>query len=691
MSLFAFPRIHFSGRHYFNPGTGNNNSASPGIELTVTSDSERVRAVTQGKTDAQFRQWMMGLDPDGLLRCQWNYFGDMTFRFVDVTVRSVQLGYGPPVTDKKKEPLIGGQVFLNDAMLIDANPEGYHTTQVFCEAFEITAPDAIGGSGSYVSRKPTRGTTRWLNWHRNVSYHGLFGLPPAGVNGQISSGGAGGASAAFCMGVETHPNDLIAHGGIASPANDEVFHKFLPLANSPAMTKMAETLKSERVRGLIFRFDLYLCFPNYSDTELAVRFALGENTENPAYGQLVGTIAPWFHDEPSTISLGRYLKPAASYPNPYRQGMAYYLSPAIAHYDKAGRHVSLELSNCLPEDGPDGLKYDLGEVTLGTRRATDPGQDPAKNKHPITRIGPVLNTREAYLDCGGMWDVSTAKLSEADVAKLDDNNFELVLSTAKFGLLLYEPEYFVVTDCECSYLDELPPGKSWDDPAEAASRKGLHEALGGAIDLWARQRGKIPLDPVKITIEQWRETPTGIPDPTDYGKYEYPLILHCETKVIRGGKGDYDLRPLDGPGLRLFRIVPEGAWPQYMTSENFSALQAQEFYFDLRVLPYDDYSKVTDDELTFEFIYQEILRYYHLIFPGMSKRLDMSDPAIWNAPSAAQYVLRMTDPKIWNCYNYMPRTRDLSKHRRDLLRRFCKNVIKSRSAHGPHAPDYAED
>ncbi|MFN0077852.1 MAG: hypothetical protein ACKVY0_15455 [Prosthecobacter sp.] len=677
MSLFHLPRIHVRGTHFFNPGTGNNNCASPGTGLTYTSDSQRVRAAAQGMTDAQFRQWMTGLDGFGLLRAQWNYFGDMTFRFMEVNVSSVQLEYGKVITDPAKDALIGGQVSLNNATLIDSNPEGFHTTQVFASGVQLTAPAAIGGSGSYVSRPPTRGTTRWLNWFRNVSYHGLFGLPPTGVDGQISSGGAGGASAAFSVGMETRPEDLLADGGVAATADDEMFHKFLPKAGSPAMQALAAALQDgDRVRGLMFRFNLYLCFPNYSDTELAVRFAKGELTENPAYGQLVGTIAPWLRDEPSTISLGRYLKPATSYPNPYRQGKAYYLSPAIASYDAAAKVVSLELSNCLPEDGPAGEKFDLGTVTVGVRQATAPNQDPSANTAVITPIGTITNTRQAYQDGGGMCDLSTAKLPKADQAKLDDNGYEIVLTSSKFGTLLYETEYFAVTDCECSYLDELPPGQSWDNPA---NRPVVHPhtppGLRGEIDLWVRQRGKIPAQPVTLTIEQWRETPTVAAQAAE-GGYLYPLLLHSEGITVSGGKGSYTLKPLDGSGLRLFRIIPQGVWPQFMAPDVFSNLQAQEFYFDLRVLPYDDYSKVTDAQLTFDFVYAEALRYYHLIMPAMSKRLDMSDPTIWNTPTAAQYVLRMCDERMWATPNYMPRTRDLSKYRRALLRRFCEKVLR---------------
>jgi hypothetical protein len=56
MSLFDSPRIHLCGTQEVNSGTGNNDSASPGAELTVTSNTARIRAETQGMTDEQFRR-----------------------------------------------------------------------------------------------------------------------------------------------------------------------------------------------------------------------------------------------------------------------------------------------------------------------------------------------------------------------------------------------------------------------------------------------------------------------------------------------------------------------------------------------------------------------------------------------------------------------------------------------------------
>src|SRR5215475_9312277 len=109
MSIFDFPRVNFWGTQRVNPGTGNNNSLGPGDELTITSNTEQVQPVDSKLSDDDFITWMEGADPKGLVRGQWNYYGDMSMRFDDVFVHSGVLGPGQIIT---KDPLIGAKVSL---------------------------------------------------------------------------------------------------------------------------------------------------------------------------------------------------------------------------------------------------------------------------------------------------------------------------------------------------------------------------------------------------------------------------------------------------------------------------------------------------------------------------------------------------------------------------------------------------
>ena len=102
----------------------------------------------------------------------------------------------------------------------------------------------------------------------------------------------------------------------------------------------------------------------------------------------------------------------------------------------------------------------------------------------------------------------------------------------------------------------------------------------------------------------------------------------------------------------------------------------KEDYTFLRVLPHDgEAAAIPDSQLDYPTIYRKVLRYYALILPAMSKRLDMSQSSVWVSPTAVRYLLRTTDINMWEHWAYMPRTRDLSATRRTLLHRFCHKVL----------------
>jgi hypothetical protein len=672
MSVLDFPRVNFWGTQRVNPGTGNNNSLGPGQELTVTSNTEQVQPVDSPLSDDDFITWMEGADPMGLVRGQWNYYGDMSMRFDNVVVNSGVLGPGQLITD---DPLIGAKVSLINSLVCDVNPEGFDCTQIFTGALQIDAPRALGGTGVFVSRPPTRAVTRSLNWYRNVSFHGVLG--------NDTSGGAGGASATFIHAVRVLDGDLqrIPDRGTEY---DEALHHWWPkratngTPTSRLVAMMHDVLRREDVVGLQVRYNLYLCYPRIADSALIKQFAGGRKTENPAIGLVLGTIAPWHRGDPESMTLARTLKPAQSYVNAYRSdGKPYYLAPAVARVDENSGHVSIDLANTLPEDGADGAKYALGKVTLGVRRATLLGADPAANTSPVVGVGEIHNDRETFVVRGGIYDLEV----KDDAARLlADPNHEIVLYTERYGVLLYEPEYTIGSDCEAAYLDEAPPQSQ--ERVLKPSRQGgqdeqpLPQALRGSVPLHVRRRGRVSDKPVPLIVEQWRFTPSG--DSKVFGAYVYPQELGSETLEVRDGFVEHELNPLDGPGVLMFRYVVPGQWQQHMDGGNLAKLTFQEDYTFLRVLPHDaEAAAASNGPIDYATIYKHVLRYYALILPAMSKRLQMSanSPDLWTSPTAARYLLRTTSPDLWDHWAYMPRTRDLSRTRLDLLRRFCRQII----------------
>ena len=670
MGVLDFPRVHVFGAQLVNAGTGNNDSLGPGTEITVTSDTARVQPVMHGMSRDAWRQWVIGLDQQGLLRCQWNYFGDMSLRFLDVRVVSVQHGPGVTIADPHSDPLIGCQVHLDKATVCDNDPEGFNTTQVFAESLTIRSNagrPAFGGAGLFLSRQPTRAVTRGLNWSRNVSFHGTLG--------NATSGGAAGASAGFQCSFDITDADL---DNIPDPADDEFRHHFIA-GHSPTVAALVDLLHRpglQRPRGLTFRYNLHLAYPRVSDPDLSAAFQRGERPENPAIGVVVGTIAPWYVGEPESGTIGRVLNPTKPLVNPYSSSRPYFMAPAVARVDPTTKTLSVDLSNTLPADGKDGFPFDLGTITIGQRTPTPPAADPNGNQSEITTIGAVDPDRDLARRQGYIYDLDYSGLTHTQREQLEGGETELVLQTSGQGVLLFEPEHHVVLDCECNYLDHPAPGEHYPAMIHALREPGAAVALQGRSPIIVYRRGQPVTGPTKFTVEQWRITPSG--DPANYGFYQYPVLMTSSSTVItvNSGWGSVDLVPHHGfPGMRMFRFVPESLWPQNRPVDQLAWLICAESYATMRILPYDDYSHQLATGPTFDDVYDNIFQYYDLIVPAMNERLPMNDQSLWDTPTAAQYLKRIIDPGLWSSPNYMPRTRDLSAKRRELLVAFCDAVI----------------
>ncbi|ACY14144.1 hypothetical protein [Haliangium ochraceum] len=682
MSIFEFPRIHFRGTTFSNPGTANNDSLGPGTELSYTSNTEAVQPAdnyrTRGKSDAEYTAWLQSCeDVPGMgrvLNSQWNYYGDMGFRFTDVRVHSLTLDGEDYATEPAQDALVGARLVLDRALLCDNNPEGFDTTQIFSAGLELHAPEALRESGEWLSRQPSRACTiRGLSWDRNVSFH-------AGVRN--TSGGAGGAAATFQSVIEMRPQDF-ERVDDAPTAEDEVQHKLLrKLGASPALDALAALFASSSPpRGLVMRYCLYLTYPHISDPELSENFRRGIYTENPAYGRVLGTLAPWYGEMPESATMGRFLSRAGTFENPY-SSRRYALSGIVARVCPDKRQVQLDAINAFPENGEGGAKFDLGIVQLGLRRATPPGRDPALNEEPVHILGELANDQATYERLGGIYTVDYQDLDDTLRRGLEDSerhDYEMVLQTSRYGVLLFEQEYMISPGSKCNYLDARKPGKSWSERRMKQRLADMPPPLRGTTALYVRRRGVPYEGRVSTRIEQWSVTPTGGPRRRQDGQYRYPVLLDSATVELSDGD-TVPLIPRDDSGVRLYRFVPAGHFPNDLSPQNLAWSLTDEYFTTQRVLPYEDFSHLVGDELDFDAVYQHIFRNYYLLLPAMNKRLDMSDATIFNHPTAAHYVLRTIDLSMWGSYDYMPRTRDLSGPRRELLQRFCEKVLREADA-----------
>ena len=396
-------------------------------------------------------------------------------------------------------------------------------------------------------------------------------------------------------------------------------------ASSPALRALRAA--SEAGEGLAVRFCTYLLAPGIEARDLAERFKNGQNVANPAHGLVVGTIGPLHRGEPSSVVLGRPMHPSGRLIDDH---IDFQLGPAVAQVDRGRRVVSLDLITAFPERDRTLEKVNVGPVSLRLRHLEH-------GREETLALGPVAYDRAAYEATAGVVDVPYPPEAEPPLTR----GQLLLVHDHSEAVLLSEAESMLETDDRAVYLQE---GETRE------------------ILLRAAERGRPPGTGLRVRIEEYDTTDIkGLPGAPAGPAARVVDILEDATVGPDGAAG-LTLRGRR-PGTCLIRFVPMDAAPRAFDPTT-------DFFTNVRVLPADDYDQVPDEQLTYELVYREVLRYYHLIYPAMSRRIDGGDEEMVRASAGS--IVERTSKERWHRYDYMPRTRELSDGKRKLLQRWCR-------------------
>lgn len=664
MSQFNYPRINFSGNVIFNPGTGDNDDYSlqgsgelffkdTGLPFRV-SDTPAVQAITRGMSDEEFLVWMktgtIVVDAQKneylVMPSEWNYYGDMSVKMKNVNVVSVNLADGTLVTDPAQNELIGASVSFNNAngmntaSMTDNNPEDNPCTQIFANFFSL-----IKGENTYIQGKPSKSFTRWINFLRNTNLHG-----DAGAAGYFQ-----------CV--------------VPSSELSAEQHQYFSTLFGTSFQDMPH------FKGWVIRFDMYRSLRIYryncpdAPTYIANLEALmAEGGCNLATACLSGTIAPWYEGELKSIPLGRILNPPADgsggFPNPSGEGAGnndpLFLAPTVLQVFLEENRISLDISNTFPEtfvtkngsssrcsseaDEQSNLKTDLGEMWL---RLSYNG-----NIYPIA---PLPYVGDYLIWRGGMADIDISQLDSEVKTILPLGDLE-IYSVSFDKVLLYESEYFITTDQGALYADQ------YDD-----SGLYLSDEPGGEPCLITILRKGVPIKPedgVTLYVQEAQTSPNydqKLTGNTAIYKMPYAHGIKLGTQVT---------------GNMIYRFCVN---EKDLVSTYSQINLITDYYISLRILPRHDFSKYLDpknpnyQEVTWEIIYNELLRNYYLIYPAMAQQLPFNDPTLWNNRFVAQALKNRINPARWNFGDSMPPTRDLSTDGRLLIMTWCDKIINGGS------------
>jgi len=383
--------------------------------------------------------------------------------------------------------------------------------------------------------------------------------------------------------------------------------------------------------GLFVRFCTYLVAPRVSQQQLALDFAINRRTHNPAFGKLLGTIGVWEPNEMTSIPIARRLNAVGTLLHDH---VPFTLNPAFAVIDRMEKRISIDLINAFPEINESLHKVDVGKVAVVVSSSAATGSQ----RHVI---GEVAYDRAAYEGHGGMVDVP---YPDAIDHLVEDGSVSLV-QTATHLVLLDEITATVETDDRCVYLQE-------------------HEQADVAVRL--HHKGRAPTGATTVRVKQYITTNKTFA-PTTTASAVVTVPDQVDLPAI--GAGTITIKAAR-PGTCVIVMLPPG--------EDESSIQ---FFFNVRVLPEDNYDAIPDSTVTFPFIYQQVLRYYHLIYPAMNEVIDLSEE--FDVSLAAQAIQERIQKNNWASTSYMPISRDLSDGKRKLLVRWCARVLGGNPPNSP--------
>jgi len=344
-------------------------------------------------------------------------------------------------------------------------------------------------------------------------------------------------------------------------------------------------------------------------------------------------------------------------PNPAGSGPTVFaLGPAVLR--RTGMLVSADFAGTFPDHyqpGPPAtnLKFDFGDVYLTV----------SAEEEEVT-LGPVDYADTAAGDTRGWvldFDISSNTLAQQ---LLDDPAATFALVSPTLGPVLNETDYYVVSNQQAIYTEQHGCGSAFlnQGTTEPASVSVYHRG----IELSAAE---CPA----ITVWQYRSVPMQDP-----GLKEAISSDHTPGQPIEVDTSQ--------PGDFVFTFTVAGstdaAPPESYAGFMYPPAVTNSPSISLRILPNDEdfgeyyvdpaaVDPVGNDRLTFAVLYEKVLRTYYLLYPVMNFLPLNSEEKV---TQAAGSILQATDPSQWMKVTFMPRTRDMSASRLQLLQAFCRKV-----------------
>ena len=689
MSILSYPRLNFRGVFRTNPCTANNDDVMPSVvERDIDSFGNDLAGMTDQQIHDYLRQQVMMSYPGSnncmaFMRSGWNLYGDHFTGFDDTVVTSVVTGPLPAdqFTTPAEDPIVGQALTVlgsvtgdparrGEPILCDLDSTGLVTTQLWIGGLQLGSGGVSGNDASKIVAQmnfDTRAYQNWLNFNSSVGSYG----------GEQNFVGIG------CMMQFTIPASAL-------PAT----------VNSASKGTQALFAAGRAAAGLVVRFRCYEVEPQITDENLYATFQQGNAIDNPALGYLVGTIGVWQNGEPETEAAGRKLQ--AQYPSSGRPTMSWkspdgtvsgsipgcplpwegppaLIGNVVALVQPGMSVISLDLISSFPKYGyrnPDGPQTpsaqgfnavkamaNVGDVVLGVIPPSG-GQ--------ATVIGPVnygFGNYSQYEDFGGIVDIPFTPALAAQIAAGTLVIQGAATSPLNAGVMLVgETVIRVVTDDRALYL---PPGASNQPVRIKVYERGGPTTSDTVI---------YPLEYANIITTPGSSSCADGPRPNQTVGSQVPGILTFPAQVtIPAGQGYSD--------WFVFNISASASGATVLSYQSDATVFGDSVpawttcnYSSIRVYAANDYSALyAKGPLQWADVYANVLRYYALIYPAMSKYipLDLADSIIQHGALIKQRLNIPGTPGFFTTLN-MPLTRQMSPGKVQLVLDFIDQQMKGR-------------
>lgn len=699
MSQFNLPRINFHGSGYLDTPTANNgyipnlqifnqnkseafmpprvmvpSGVTPPAGATVYKDSSGNAYINPlNINELNFQEWCtypMGTYPadssyadfynninvgnGGMNPGYWNYYGDISMTLDNVLVTGITVPslQGTPVTynagnihelDNNIAQLMGAELSFNkdyftpgsrtSAFLCDVDSEGQLCTQIFFGQAGLY--NVVNGNNiTYFKGMPAKSTVRFMNLNRVLNYANMVPM---------------GGSASFFTTIEDSNNALV---NLLSP------------------------LAGEQVDGIFIKILIHEVYevrnPLYETMpKVEVTTAAGNKVsiqKNPAKISITGSITPWKNTGMKTASICRILKnPMAlpltvtqtNIPDPLPNGTNKQLGipatvnlapiPFIVNIQR--NSISLDLCNMMAEYG------------------TNPGNLP-----PHAGIG----------DINPYQDFVNYNFENINISFLPDNGSPPVM----IGSITY-PDYEMSRFITTGGVSDLPL-PTGVDYLEGAFSVWLNE-----VEMWQEDDLYLVSDQAGIYAEQNQQPPgnymsdglpkgpcylrvfkRGVPVPQqDAFNFTFQACNLNTMSYTNMNQQIYDGVPIafpvtdDGCITYIFPTSADENFPKNFSMSAFTYIAMNSCLVVCRVLA-DDPSLAPylngEQPITWEVVYEKVLKLYKMIYPIMDIILPINE-ATWGDAFISEKIKSLTDESNWQYPLFMPVTRDMSAAQRQLL------------------------